>query len=234
MKPRARVDQSGRSRSRGETTKSIPMWRNQVQEQTHPLTRSKPSQVRLPRTHSPPGPAERPCAITFSDGSKQWQSGPQLPQPPEGERPMRSVEDTAQARDCVAKMQRKAFSAALAGNQLTAQHLVAVRDSVQSICRNGPVAAVQQLDEKRPSRLRRLVWTRAWTWRAAKEFLHARRGDEEKWEVVLPFGCRRWTKKKKLHSSAYAWLREGVLFPGTTARLIVNRHRAMGVLMNEE
>ncbi|XP_060757415.1 methyltransferase-like protein 23 isoform X1 [Neoarius graeffei] len=123
-------------------------------------------------------------------------------------------------------MQKKTFTAVLTRSQLKTQSPIAVQCSPTG-------AAVQNLlDEKRFSSLRRLVGTVAWIWRAAKKFLHAKRGDEAKWGAIPSSSVITVSKRKNVFLELCLAAQEGVNFPNTTTdRLVVYKDQVTGILM---
>lgn len=136
----------------------------------------------------------------------EWQSSPQFLQLPESEWPKKSVKDVgAQARDNITKIQKKTFVAVLTRSQHKAQDPVRIQETESKSIRPPAVAAVQKLlDERRFSSLRQLVGMIAWTWRAAKKFLCAKFGGEEKWEAVPSSGVIRINEREDVFRNLFS------------------------------
>ena len=164
----------------------------------------------------------------------EWQSGPKFLWLPESEWPKKSAKDVAaQARDNIAKIQKKAFVAVLTRSQQKAQDLIQVQKTGSKPRRPPARAAVQELlDERRFSKLRWLVGTIAWTWRAAKKFLRAKTGEKEKWEAVPSSGVITVNEREDAFRDLCLAAQEGVHFPSTTTdRLVVYKDQSSGLLM---
>ncbi|KAK7918663.1 hypothetical protein WMY93_009947 [Mugilogobius chulae] len=159
----------------------------------------------------------------------EWQSGPKFLLLPVDESPKKSARDVAaQARDNVAKIQKKTFTAVLTRTHLKGQ------DPVQEPKRRPPAgAAVRELvEEGRFSDLRKLVKTIALIWRAAKKFRRVKTKDKEKWEAVESLGVVTVFERRDAFRDLCLAAQEGVNFPSTTTdRLVVYRDQSSGLLV---
>ncbi|KAK7944841.1 hypothetical protein WMY93_000569 [Mugilogobius chulae] len=159
----------------------------------------------------------------------EWQSGPKFLLLPEDEWPKKSARDVAtQARDNVAKIQKKTFTAVLTRTHLKDQ------DPVQEPKRRPPagVAVRELVEEGRFSDLRKLVKTIALIWRAAKKFRRVKTKDKEKWEAVESSGVVTVFERRDAFRDLCLAAQEGVNFPSTTTdRLVVYRDQSSGLLV---
>lgn len=150
----------------------------------------------------------------------EWQSGPKFLHLPEEEWPTKSARDVAaQARDNIAKIQKKTFIAILTRGHLQKreQHPVRVVSS-----RPACAAVTQLVDERRFSNLRRLVGTMAWIWRAAKRFFCTKTQDQEKWEAVPSSGVITVQERDDVFRDLCLGAQDDIDFPSTTTdRLVV-------------
>ncbi|XP_023810653.1 uncharacterized protein LOC105357885 [Oryzias latipes] len=158
----------------------------------------------------------------------EWQSGPKFLKLPTDEWPKKSARDVAaQARDNVAKIQKKTFTAIVTKTHLKDHNLV--KDS-----RRPPAGTTikELVDERRFSDLRKLVKTIAFIWRAAKKFLHVKTKDKEKWEAVQSSGVITVFEREDAFRDLCLAAQQGVNFQSTTTdRLVVYRDQSTGLLV---
>ena len=152
----------------------------------------------------------------------EWQSGPKFLRLPEDEWPKRSAKDVAaQARQNLAKMQKKVFAAVLTRSQ----QKKAEQSQIDSKRQRPPacISVLKSIDEKRFSKLRKLVETVAWFWRSIARFKRT----EKTFSSVITAG-----EREDAFRDLCLAAQDGVYFESTTTdRLVVYRDQKSGLLV---
>lgn len=168
------------------------------------------------------------------DEGTDWQLGPKFLSLAESEWPVKSAKDvSAEARENLTRIQKKAFVAALTRAGATKEPKQESISTSVDLHRPPPgVVATSLLDIKRFSRLTGLIRSLTLVWRASKRFLRGRAGGRLKWEAVPLTGIITVAETDYAFRDLCLAAQERAAFPSTTTdRLVVYRDEASGLLL---